>query len=161
MIVPFVFCTMTAFTVGTAVWRQGRSVADLMGISGREEIRDIGILKLEAGTLDSVSFYRNDPMLAKEVAEELENLECHYHYSAKDASGNVITYPHNGLPRYELWFYGAENGKAWEADEISVFGDGRIFLDGKCYYLKEGYPADSITGRLERIMQEFPESIAN
>lgn len=158
-VVPLLVCAMVGSVVGIAVWRQGRSVADLMGISGREEIRDIAILKMETGTLDSVTFYRNDPTLAKELAGELENLECRYHHSALNANGTVITY--NGQSRYELWFFGAENGEAWEAEEISVFGDGRIFRDGKCYYLKKEYPADSIAGRLEGIMQEFPESIVN
>ena len=93
--------------------------------------------------------------------EELENLECRYHHSALNASGTVITYRENGQARYELWFFGAENGEAWEAEEINVLGDGRIYRDGKCYYLKKEYPADSIAERLEEIMQEFPESIVN
>ena len=118
-------------------------------------------MKAESGTLDIVTFYREDPTLAKELAEELENLECRYHHSALNASGTVITYRENGQARYELWFFGAENGEAWEAEEINVLGDGRIYRDGKCYYLKKEYPADSIAERLEEIMQEFPESIVN
>lgn len=157
MVVPFVLCTMAACVVGIAVWRQGKNVADLMGISGREEIRDIVILKTETGTLDSVSFYRNDPALAKKLAEELENLECRYHHSALNAYGTVITY--NGQSKYELWFFGAENGIAWEAKEIEVFEDGRIYRDGKCYYLKKEYPADGIAERLEGLLREYPENI--
>ena len=160
-VVPLLVCAIAGSIARMAVWRQGRSAADLMGISGREEIRDIAILKAESGTLDIVTFYRKDPTLAKELAEELENLECRYHHSALNASGTVITYNENGQARYELWFFGAENGEAWEAEEISVFGDGRIYRDGKCYYLKKEYPADSIAERLEEIMQEFPESIVN
>ena len=125
-VVPLLVCTMAGSIAGMAVWRQGRSAADLMGISGREVIRDIAILKAESGTLDIVTFYREDPTLAKELAEELENLECRYHHSALNASGTVITYRENGQARYELWFFGAENGEAWEAEEINVLGDAGV-----------------------------------
>lgn len=146
-----------------AVWRQGRSVADLAEVR-REgmELRDVQIWKYgsAAESIDDVRFYRQDAELAEALAEFLAGIECRYHHSSDtisyghliyDEDGNVVEREYQAL--YDLWIYGAEGDRL----QISVLDDGRVYADGKCYYLKKEFAADCITERLEEILREYPE----